>query len=84
MKKKKAKIDHTPILEEVEPLEDDTPWHLTYEAWGENPRVFVAVSGSPSTCLRNMADILEDNDVDMWSAASATFDEDAHYLTIYI
>lgn len=78
MKKKK-------VVEEVAPLEDTTPWHLTYEAWGENPRVFVAVSGSPATCLRNMADMLEDAGVEMWTASAVSFDEEFnHYLTIYV
>jgi hypothetical protein len=74
----------TKVVEEVPPLEDTTPWSLAYEAYAENPRVFVTVAGDPATCLREMADLLEAEDLEMWCAASVSFDDDGHYLVVYI
>lgn len=56
----------------------------SYEAVNEKPRVFCASGPTPVDALRAMSDILRKEGIETWSASSVHFDDEAHYLTIYV
>lgn len=56
----------------------------SYEAVNENPRVFCSSGPTPVDALRAMSDILKENKIKTWTASSVHFDDELHYLTIYV
>lgn len=56
----------------------------SYEAVNEKPRVFCSSGPTPVDALRAMSDILKAEGIDTWTASSVHFDDEAHYLTIYV
>jgi hypothetical protein len=68
-----------------EPVEDVAV--TAYEAVNDNIRSFVCWGESPADVLRGMADLLEANDIDWWSAATVSV-QDNHgsdfYMVVYV
>lgn len=56
----------------------------SYEAVNENPRVFCSSGPTPVDALRAMSDILKTEGIKTWTASSVHFDDELHYLTIYV
>lgn len=56
----------------------------SYEAVNENPRVFCSSGPTPVDALRAMSDILKSEGIKTWTASSVHFDDELHYLTIYV
>lgn len=57
-----------------------------YEAVNDHTRSFVCWGDSPADVLRGMADLLEREGIDWWSAATVAVveDEEAYYMVVYV
>lgn len=54
---------------------------VAYEAVNEEARVFVAYGASPSKCLKNMANLLDDKGIDFWAATRVDYRDHGPYKT---
>jgi hypothetical protein len=63
---------------------DDVKVKGNYVAFSENPMVLCSYGETPAQAFKQMSKLMKEQDCQYVSAVHTYFDEEVHYLTVYI